>query len=394
MIAKKIHNIIETIKILLPLNRNAIIAITSAVIGVLTFFYFRQFEINENIKIIKNIEILLKNEINLRNNYALAKSIVDLEKLEIFSCAALKEENSQFIYYDTVSSEVCKKSLFFPHRIINSKLKSNNGYFYDFQFVKKPNIFSLIIEFFIYFILVVFAYVFPKYLYEIENKLTLKLKILEIEKSMLLDQAKIICHDVASPLSAIQMVIGLLKNVDPDIIEILMNSVKRTQSIFDDLKNSKHITSAVNIKSCVDEIINEKNLIWKHDCKIYSESENLKNKIVNVREVEFKRLVSNLLNNSYEAFESTSSKKIIVNLENQNDMLFMQIIDNGKGIPPDILKKIGIKGFSYGKFNHQSAGSGLGLYTAIELIESWGGNLNISSQLNKGTTITIQLKNI
>ena len=68
------------------------------------------------------------------------------------------------------------------------------------------------------------------------------------------------------------------------------------------------------------------------------------------------------------------------------------ISDNGKGIPVHILEKIGIKGFSYGKENISTAGSGIGLHYAIETLKYWGGDLKISSIQNQGTQISLEFK--
>ena len=51
-------------------------------------------------------------------------------------------------------------------------------------------------------------------------------------------------------------------------------------------------------------------------------------------------------------------------------MILISIVDNGKGIPGHVVKKIGEKGFSYGKTN-QASGNGLGFYHAKEKINSF-----------------------
>ena len=61
--------------------------------------------------------------------------------------------------------------------------------------------------------------------------------------------------------------------------------------------------------------------------------------------------------------------------------------DNGKGIPIDLLGKLGTRGETHGKED----GSGLGLFHARTSCEAWGGNLSIKSQLGVGTTVSISL---
>ncbi len=65
----------------------------------------------------------------------------------------------------------------------------------------------------------------------------------------------------------------------------------------------------------------------------------------------------------------------------------MSIKDNGSGIPEQILAKLGQRGETHGK----TGGSGLGLYHAKSMIESWKGNLTIESSVGEGTIINIML---
>ncbi|MBF0299798.1 MAG: hypothetical protein HQK51_13820 [Oligoflexia bacterium] len=104
-------------------------------------------------------------------------------------------------------------------------------------------------------------------------------------------------------------------------------------------------------------------------------------------QMELKNILSNLINNSIEAMDliSTSNNSINslaekeINSRKWINITFMdginniviQIEDNGRGIPADVLQKIGQKGFTYGKEN----GNGLGVYYAKKNINSWGGDI-------------------
>jgi hypothetical protein len=63
------------------------------------------------------------------------------------------------------------------------------------------------------------------------------------------------------------------------------------------------------------------------------------------------------------------------------------IKDNGKGIPQEILPRVSENGFSFEKPH----GSGLGLYHAQKVINSFGGRLQITSEINLGTEVQIKL---
>jgi hypothetical protein len=68
-------------------------------------------------------------------------------------------------------------------------------------------------------------------------------------------------------------------------------------------------------------------------------------------------------------------------------MLIIKIIDNGKGIPADLLPKIKQGGISIGK----KEGAGLGISGAIQNIKKWNGNYDIQSKVGEGTTFTVTL---
>ncbi len=67
----------------------------------------------------------------------------------------------------------------------------------------------------------------------------------------------------------------------------------------------------------------------------------------------------------------------------------IQVVDNGSGIPGEDLSFI-FDRFWHGDRSHQSS-SGLGLAIARQLVQAHGGSITVQSQLNQGTTFTIDL---
>lgn len=76
-----------------------------------------------------------------------------------------------------------------------------------------------------------------------------------------------------------------------------------------------------------------------------------------------------------------------MNTDKKAFLLRIEIIDNGCGIPEEIMKKIIDGGFSFRK----KEGSGLGVSYAIKCINSWGSDYDIYSKPNEGTTFGINL---
>ena len=65
-----------------------------------------------------------------------------------------------------------------------------------------------------------------------------------------------------------------------------------------------------------------------------------------------------------------------------------QIIDNGKGIEAEVLKKIFIPFFST-----RDGGSGIGLSFTKFVILQHGGKIRVESKIEKGTKFIIELPN-
>ena len=67
----------------------------------------------------------------------------------------------------------------------------------------------------------------------------------------------------------------------------------------------------------------------------------------------------------------------------------MEVTDTGKGIPPEIEKRL-FDPF----FTTKEAGTGLGLSIAMRIVEKSGGLLQYQTQVGRGTTFGIVLPSI
>jgi signal transduction histidine kinase len=147
----------------------------------------------------------------------------------------------------------------------------------------------------------------------------------------------------------------------------------------------------VSLQKSVVEIVAEKR-IEHPNCMIHSQLDAVNPSIciVEANDRELKRIISNLINNAVEAKASDRVCEISVGLRAQNGHVVVSIRDNGKGFPPQILKRIGERGVSSVKANGR-AGSGLGLFYAKVIVEQWKGRLEISSVEGKGARIELWL---
>ena len=62
------------------------------------------------------------------------------------------------------------------------------------------------------------------------------------------------------------------------------------------------------------------------------------------------------------------------------------VTDDGRGIPAELLPRI-----FEPQFSTTTSGSGLGLAIVRRLVESWGGRIEVASEVGRGTTVTVRL---
>lgn len=211
-----------------------------------------------------------------------------------------------------------------------------------------------------------------------------------------------VSHDIRSPLAAISMAMKDLDQLPESTRLILRMSVQRIQDIANNLltktnKNSpsskdKEKLGTILLYSSLDEIISEKRLQFRSKAGVQIEG-NLNNGFglfSNISNTGLKRVISNMINNATEALPKGKGA-VTISLHEKDNHALIKVKDNGKGIPPEILSKLGKEGASFGKESSKESGSGIGLHHAIQTVKKWGGDLTLDSTVGTGTTVTIKL---
>ncbi|NLY44039.1 MAG: HAMP domain-containing histidine kinase [Clostridiaceae bacterium] len=99
-----------------------------------------------------------------------------------------------------------------------------------------------------------------------------------------------------------------------------------------------------------------------------------------------KQVLINILDNAFKF--TPPNGKILLEAKREGEQIILIVEDTGSGIAPDELPKIKEK-FYKGKSSKSH--TGIGLSISDEIIKMMGGSLDISSELGKGTTVTIRL---
>lgn len=99
-------------------------------------------------------------------------------------------------------------------------------------------------------------------------------------------------------------------------------------------------------------------------------------------------LIGNLIENSIESLNMVMSgeKKIHVSIFGDENGFLVTVYDTGRGIPEEIVDRIFEQGFST-----KGKGRGTGLYLVKSLVESYQGEIQVESEAENGTMITITI---
>jgi signal transduction histidine kinase len=216
-----------------------------------------------------------------------------------------------------------------------------------------------------------------------------------------------VSHDIRSPLSALEMILSTLKELPEEKRIIIRNSVNRIRDIANSLLSQyrqnrqspqheqslpaplqKSVTTLLS--PLIESVVTEMRLQYRDQLGIeieFNHSDENYGLFSSIQPIEFKRMISNLINNSVESLIDGAGK-IDVSLSSAGDQIIIGIQDNGIGIPSELISKLGERGFSVGK----KSGSGLGLHHAFATVKNWGGRLNLAPHPTRGTIVTLTLK--
>lgn len=215
-----------------------------------------------------------------------------------------------------------------------------------------------------------------------------------------------VAHDIQSPIATLEM-LSASQNIGLDGWQVVRSAVRRIREISSDLVSSerrqaqsqKESVSSIEhsgleaypLFPLLKEVVLEKGFEFSTKPGISIEIIGDTNTTLAcglVQPIEFKRLLSNLLNNSFQAFTG-SRGSIRVKMNCPDDQLVKIVVsDDGVGIHSDLLPKLGEMGVSFGK----PGGCGLGLYHAQKTARSWGGGIEVRSEAGAGTDVTVFMK--
>jgi polar amino acid transport system substrate-binding protein len=201
-------------------------------------------------------------------------------------------------------------------------------------------------------------------------------------------------HEIRNPLTSIKTFIDLLpyklnnRVFREKFMEIVPKEINRLTSLITDLleysKPRKPNREVIKVKEILDSIYH---LLQK---QIGDKSVNFmvnvdENAYIYADKHQIKQVFINLILNSLEAIPHAGLIKVTTKCVNGLTEIIIE--DNGKGIPQEHLDKV-MDPF----FTTKKDGTGLGLFICYQIVQENGGNINIESQIDTGTKVTIKLQ--
>lgn len=212
------------------------------------------------------------------------------------------------------------------------------------------------------------------------------------EKLALLGQmAAGIAHEIRNPLTSIRGFVQLFKgDQDQNVYyDIVLSELDRINGIVGEfLFLSKPTTTAMqerDVKKLINDVvtlIQTQTILSNIQIGMEYES-NLP--YVYCDENQLKQVFLNILKNATEAMPNGGTIDLKVKKGKAKGVL-IQIADQGVGIPKERIPKLGEPFYTT-----KEKGTGLGLMTCYKIIENHKGQLQIESEVNKGTTVQIIL---
>ncbi|MFM9265730.1 hybrid sensor histidine kinase/response regulator [Tychonema sp. BBK16] len=245
-------------------------------------------------------------------------------------------------------------------------------------------------------------------------------RLVEQKSKQLIDQEKTaiigrltqgMVHNLKSPLQVMQTSVDLIETKATKIndysffsyTKYILQAITKVNQIMDTLmvksrKEQKQDLQDVNINELVQREIQllEGNLYFKNKIKKkYFYDENIAN--IPLIYSYISQVFYNLINNAMDAMWDKKVRELTIVTRQDESKIYMDISDTGCGIAPEDLSKI-FDPFYTSKppkgeeqKEGEPTGTGLGLYTCIELLKPFNGQIAISSNLGKGSIFTVVL---
>lgn len=229
-----------------------------------------------------------------------------------------------------------------------------------------------------------------RYVKELEESIQqLQKGIVHTEKMAIAGEfATSLIHEIRNPLTSIKGFLQLAQagiEQKDEYYRVMIDEVEKIEYITKELLMIGKPFSQGKQRVSLQQMVNDTIVIMKLQrefSKVKFEFNWQENSYVYCSEQQIKQVLINLLKNASEAMDKKGTVKI--NIEEANETIQLDIIDEGEGVPEDVILEIK-KPF----YTTKKTGTGLGLVVTNKILHEHGAIMDIFSEKGKGSKFTI-----
>ncbi|MRX53357.1 PAS domain-containing sensor histidine kinase [Bacillus sp. HMSC76G11] len=200
-----------------------------------------------------------------------------------------------------------------------------------------------------------------------------------------------IAHEIRNPLTAIKGFLQLMRSAgkgEETYFDIVFSELNRIELILSELlmlaKPQERILKETNLYTLIGDVATllETQAIMNNVMIVHQHQQD--QMWINCDQNQIKQVFINLIKNAIDSMPKGG--KVTLSSIKEGDYILVHVIDEGEGIPPEALKKIGEPFYTT-----KEKGTGLGLMITYKIIENHKGSISIESELGQGTVFTLKL---
>jgi signal transduction histidine kinase len=213
--------------------------------------------------------------------------------------------------------------------------------------------------------------------------------------------ARQVAHEVKNPLTPIKLSIQHVRRAwqdrHPDFEKILirnadamLSEIERLAAIAQSFSRfgapGENVAPLAEVP--LDEVVDEVMALYGGSAARVRFEQDIEPGLPSVvaRAAELKEVLVNLLENARLA-GGEDTRVAIRARRGEADTVVISVVDNGAGIPADVLPRI-----FEPQFSTRSTGTGLGLAIVQRLVRSWGGSVSVESVHGEGTAVSVTMR--
>jgi signal transduction histidine kinase/AraC-like DNA-binding protein len=212
-----------------------------------------------------------------------------------------------------------------------------------------------------------------------------------------------ISHEIRTPLTLIKSPLERILKSDiygdaiGNQLQIALNNTNKlnrlVNQILDLQKLDEHqldldLSEFEIIAFCTEIVSSFEGYCYQSNCSFTFEA-NIGKALVKFDQGRLLSIMNNLLSNAFKFNKENGLVKF--NVDVKDKQLKFKITDTGKGISKEHLEHLGKRYYQFEKPDSGIEGTGIGLAYVKELVDLMKGKIEISSTVNKGTTVSISL---